>query len=113
MGIFNKLKNLFTDKNKDEKEQETVKKEIKLYDKGLSKTRKTFTDRLNSLSKKYKYIDDDYFDELEELLIMSDIGVNTVFNFMEKIKDRCKHEYITSPDELKEVIVDSLFVIYV
>ena len=113
MGIFNKLKNLFTDKNKDEKEQETVKKEIKLYDKGLSKTRKTFTDRLNSLSKKYKYIDDDYFDELEELLIMSDIGVNTVFNFMEKIKDRCKHENITSPDELKEVIVDSLFVIYV
>jgi len=111
MGLFDKFKNLF---NKEETETtKEEKKEVKLYDKGLSKTRKTFTDKLNSLSKKYKYINDDYFDELEELLIMSDIGVNTVFNFMEKIRERCKHENITSPNELKEVIVDSLFVIYV
>ncbi len=62
---------------------------------------------------KYTKISDEYFDELENLLIMADIGVNTVFEFMDRIKDRVKKENITDTAYLNEVIVDELLIIYV
>lgn len=100
MGLFNNIKNLFKNKND-------------IYDKGLEKTRVEFTSKLGKLSKKYKEITNDYFDELEELLVMADIGVNTVMKFMDRLKVRVKKENITDTDKLKEVIVDELFIIYV
>ena len=96
MGLFNKIKNIFTNK------QETVKN----YDKGLEKTRKEFVSQLSNLSKKYKNIDDDYFEELEDILIMADIGVNTVVNFVDKLKERIKTEKITDSNILKDIIID-------
>lgn len=107
MGIFDKLKNVFT-KN-DAKE----KKSIDSYDKGLEKTRNEFIFKLNSLNKKYKKVTDEYFEELEEILIMADIGVNTVMGFIDKLKKRVKSENIVDVEDLKEVIVDELFIIYV
>ena len=107
MGIFDKLKNVFT-KN-DVKE----KKSIDSYDKGLEKTRNEFIFKLNSLNKKYKKVTDEYFEELEEILIMADIGVNTVMGFIDKLKKRVKSENIVDVEDLKEVIVDELFIIYV
>ena len=65
------------------------------------------------LTKKYKNIDEDYFEDLEEILIMADIGVNTVMEFVDRLKDRVKKEKIESPEMLKEIIVDELFIIYV
>ena len=104
MGLFSKLKNVFS-----KSEEEEVKK----YDTGLEKTRKEFTTQLSNLSKKYKNISDDYFEELEDILIMADIGVNTVMKFVDKLKTRVKSEKIVSSDYLKEVIIDELFVMYV
>lgn len=101
MGFFNKIKNIF---NKSEEE---------LYDRGLEKTRDTFVSSLNKLSKKYKSPNEDYFEELEEILITADIGVNTVFNFMDRLRNRVKKENITDLEELQELIVDELFIIYV
>ena len=106
MGLFDKIKNIFSDKK--EINENTVK-----YEEGLSKTRVEFTSKLGKLSKKYKEVTSDYFDELEEILIMADVGVNTVMEFMDRLKDRVKKEHITDTDMLKEVIVDELFVIYV
>ncbi len=100
------IKNIFSDKK--EINENTVK-----YEEGLSKTRVEFTSKLGKLSKKYKEVTSDYFDELEEILIMADVGVNTVMEFMDRLKDRVKKEHITDTDMLKEVIVDELFVIYV
>lgn len=100
MGLFDNIKNLFKNKND-------------IYDKGLEKTRIEFTSKLGKLSKKYKEVTNDYFDELEELLVMADIGVNTVMKFMDRLKLRVKKENITDTDKLKEVIVDELFIIYV
>ena len=104
MGIFDKFKNIF-------KKEE--KKDLESYDKGLEKTRKEFVSELNLLGLKYRKVTDDYYDELESLLIKADIGVKTVFDFLEKLKIRVKHENITDTEKLKEVIVDELFLIYV
>ena len=108
MGLFDKLRERFTKKEvfKDEKQKDR-------YDKGLEKTRKEFSDKLNKLNKKYQKVNSEYFEELEEMLIMSDIGVNTVINFMDRLVDRCKKEKIDDPEILKEIIVDELFIIYV
>lgn len=110
MGLFNKIKNIFNNTNKD-----IIKEDINIqkYDKGLEKTRVEFTSKLGKLSKKYKTVTEEYFEELEEILIMADIGVNTVMDFMDRLKKRVKKENITDTDMLKEVIVDELFIIYV
>ena len=104
MGLFNKFKNLFS--KKEEKEVET-------YEKGLEKTRKEFTNKIGILNSKYKKVSPEYFEELEEILIMADIGVNTVMEFIDKLKKRVKHENITDSEDLKEVIIDEMFIIYV
>lgn len=105
MGLFDKIKNAFSGKKE--------KEEIVNYDKGLEKSRREFVSQLSNLSKKYKNITDDYFEELENILIMADIGVNTVVKFVDRLKDRVKKEKITDSDFLKEIIVDELFVMYV
>ena len=103
MGLFDKFKTIF------QKEPEKVTK----YEDGLEKTRKEFISQLSNLSNKYKFINDDYFEELENILIMADIGVNTVMNFVDKLKLRVKSEKITDSKMLKDVIIDELFIMYV
>ncbi len=114
MGLFNKIKNIFKNNEENQtKNVENTNKEIITYEKGLTKSRENFVSKLVNLTNKYKKITDDYFDELEEILIMADIGVNTVMNFIDRLKKRVKHENITDTEYLKEVIVDELFIIYV
>ena len=114
MGLFDKYKNIFKKEEvKNDVEEKEVEEELQKYDEGLEKTRKTFTSKLGLLSSKYKKVSPEYFEELEEILIMADIGVNTVMNFIDQIKDRVKKEKIESTEDLKEIIVDELFIIYV
>ncbi len=119
MGLFNKIKNIFKTENIEEnvsdipEKVENKKKSVEVYEKGLTKSREGFVSRLASLTNKYKKATDEYFDELEEILIMADIGVNTVTNFIEKLRYRVKHEKIESTEDLKEIIIDELFIIYV
>lgn len=108
MGIFTKIKSVF--KNKEEIKNNT---EVQKYDEGLQKSRNEFVSKLSMLGIKYTKINEEYFEELESILIMADIGVNTVMKFMDKIKDRIKKEHITDTKYLNEVIVDELFIIYV
>ncbi len=107
MGLFDKLKNIVV------KTKEENKESIESYDKGLQKTRDEFVSKLSLLGIKYTKVSDDYFEELEDLLISADIGVNTVFKFMDKLRDRVKKENIVDTKYLMEVIVDELFIIYV
>ena len=131
MGLFNKIRNMFkkeveeTDtvlkvedsennsadasintSNNDIKKDDTNKSSVKVYEKGLTKSRQGFVSKLASLTSKYSKVNEEYFEELEEILIMADIGVNTVMNFMDRIRDRVRHENLTDPEELKEIIVD-------
>ena len=129
MGLFDKLKKIIGNKEKvleDVKDEERVAErtlekeekakeasEITTYDKGLEKTRKEFVSKLSLLGIKYTKIDDEYFDELEEILINADVGVNTVMNFMDRLRKRVREEKITDTKYLNEVIIDELFIIYV
>ena len=109
MGLFNKLKNIFSNKSEEEKTNEEVKK----YDEGLEKTRTEFVSKLNMLGIKYTKVSEEYFEELENVLIMADIGVKTVMDFIDRLRKRVKGENITDTKYLNEVIVDELFIIYV
>jgi len=128
MGLFNKIKNMFTQEKKQNVEngvQEQIQQEknkeeteknvenIKIYEKGLVKSRQNFVSRLANLTKKYNKINDEYFEELEEILINADIGVETVISFIDRLKIRVSKEKIEDLEYLKEVIVDELFIIYV
>lgn len=122
MGFFNKIKNMFqgekTTSSQDEKNVKSVvskeeNEQVKVYEKGLTKSRQGFVSKLASLTNKYQKVTDEYFEELEEILIMADIGVNTVMNFIDRLRDRVKKENLSDPNELKEIIVDELFIIYV
>ena len=113
MGIFDKFKNLFNSKEKDSKEIIEQKEEVKSYEEGLEKTRKVFSNKLNLLNMKHKTVSEEYFEELEEILIMADIGVETVMNFIDKLKKRVKSENIVDSKDLMEIIVDEMFIIYV
>ena len=104
MGLFNKIKSVFSNSKDDD---------IVKYDKGLSKSRKEFTTELSNLSKKYKNIDEEYFEELENILIMADIGINTVMKFIDKLRKRVKEENISDSNVLKEIIIDELLIMYV
>ena len=112
MGLFDKLKNIIS-KKEETLEKEEKKKEIETYEKGLTKTREEFVSKLSLLGHKYTKVNESYFEELEDLLNMADIGVNTVFKFLEQLRKRVKEEHITDIEYLQEVIVDELFIIYV
>ena len=102
MGLFDKLKNIISKKENIEIKDENVQK----YDEGLEKSRNEFVSKLSMLGIKYTKINDEYFDELENILIMADIGVNTVMDFMDRLRKRVKSENITDTKYLNEVIVD-------
>ncbi len=104
MGLFDKFKNVFKTSNKPQ---------VELYDRGLEKTRNDFVSKLSLLNKKYKKVSNEYFEELEEILIMADIGVETVMTFIDRLKKRVKHENIVDSEDLREIIVDEMFIIYV
>ena len=112
MGLFNKFKNLFNS-NENTKEVKEQKEEIKIYEDGLEKTRNVFVNKISLLNNKYKKVSNEYFEELEEILIMADIGVDTVMKFIDKLKKRVKHENIEDSKDLLEIIVDEMFIIYV
>ena len=104
MGLFDKIKKVFSTTKKDD---------IVEYDSGLKKSRNEFVSKLSNLSKKYKFVNEDYFEELENILIMADIGVNTVMSFVDKLRQRVKNENISDTEMLKEIIVDELLIMYV
>lgn len=106
MNIFSKIKDAFSKKSSNGED-------TKKYEEGLEKTRKEFVSKLNLLGLKYTKINEEYFEELESILIMADIGVNTVMKFMDRLRERVKNEKIVDTKYLNEVIVDELFVIYV
>ena len=134
MGLFNKIKNIFSsndkeinknnvneepinearnEQNSEIKVEQSLKKDIKIYEKGLTRSRTGFVSNLLNLTNRYNKVTEEYFDELEEILIMADIGVNTVMDFIDRLKDRVRKEKIDDPKLLKELIVDELFIIYV
>ncbi len=75
---------------------------------GLSKTKKGITDRVDDLLKLYKKIDEDLFEELEEILITADIGVQTTMEIVDDLRDRVKTEKISEPIQIRKLLIEKL-----
>lgn len=88
------------------------KAKSKKYKLGLHKTREGALSTLKEILSKSERIDEELFDELEEIFIMADIGVDTVVDFIEDLKDEVYHKKITDPLLLQEMIIDKMFEIY-
>ncbi|MBQ9519918.1 MAG: signal recognition particle-docking protein FtsY [Acholeplasmatales bacterium] len=99
MGFFD----FFKKKDKKKKEK---------YKLGLHKTREGALSTLKEILEKSDRIDDDLFDRLEEIFIMADIGVDTVIDFIDGLKEEVKNQKITEPKDLQEMIIDRMFEIY-
>ena len=99
MGFFD----LFKRKDKKKKEK---------YKMGLHKTREGALSTLKDILSKSDKIDEDLFDQLEETFIMADIGVDTVVDFIDKLKDEVSTKGIKNPIDLQEMIMDEMFAIY-
>ena len=84
----------------------------KLYEKGLEKTNKGFGARLNAFFAKFRTVDEDFFDDLEDLLIESDVGFETAEQLTDELREEAKLQNAKSRDDLKQVIVEKLVDLY-
>ncbi|MGL5268498.1 MAG: signal recognition particle-docking protein FtsY [Spiroplasma sp.] len=82
------------------------------YDQGLRKSRSSFTEKLKSLSSKYQIINQEYFDELEEVLISADVGYTMASKIVSEVNQEAKKRKIIKSEEINEIILDKMFVIY-
>jgi len=105
MGFMDKLKNKF----KQNKETEEVSQK---YQEGMKKTRNTFSSKLNDLIARYRKVDEDFFEELEEVLITADVGVVTVMDLIEELRMEVKRQNIKDTSAVKDVISEKLVEIY-
>ncbi len=99
MNIFKKIKESIT---------KTTKEVSDKFKDGLSKTRTVFSDKIFNLILNYKKIDDEFYEELEEILISADIGVKTVLQLMESLKSDVKKQKITDTSELQPILIDKI-----
>lgn len=103
MSFFKKLKDKFT------KSTDSVTEKFK---QGLTKTRDNFSSKVNDLVARYRKVDEDFFEELEEILIQADVGFNTVMELVEDLKMEVKRKNIQNPEDVQSVISEKLVDIY-
>ena len=84
MGFFDKLKN------------------------GLNKTKTSFDEKINNVFKNFRKVDEDFLDELEEVLIMSDIGMNTSIKIISNLREKIKKEKIQDEEEVKQALREEM-----
>lgn len=100
------------EKEEEEHEEATREDEQERYDKGLEKTNHSFGARLNAFFAKFRTVDENFFDDLEDLLIESDVGFETAEELTDSLRDEAKLQNAKSHDALKQVIVEKLVDIY-
>lgn len=103
MGLFKQIK---------EKIVGVSTKQNDKYIAGLDKANHSFSSRINELAARYREINDEYFEELENILIMADVGVEMVLKIVGEIKNEVRIQNIQDPSYINEIIVDKMFVIY-
>ncbi len=101
-----------TESSEESAEEVTTEDEQERYDKGLEKTNHSFGARLNAFFAKFRTVDENFFDDLEDLLIESDVGFETAEELTDSLRDEAKLQNAKSHDALKQVIVEKLVDIY-
>ena len=103
MGLFKFLKEKIAKKNV---------KETETYVSGMAKSRENFANKLDELSKRYKEVNQEYFEQLEEILIEADVGVSLTLRIIEEVIEESEKEGIKDPASINELVVDKMFIGY-
>ncbi len=91
--------------------EKPTKKKPNFFEKlmsGLTKTRNDISNKIDGILKSYKKIDDELFDDLEEVLVTADVGVSTTMELINRLRDRVKEEKVSEPEEVKELLKDEI-----
>ena len=100
MGLLKFLKDKFS-KNKSQ--------ETETFNKGMEKSRENFANKMEKIAKKSKKVNKEYFDELEEILIEADVGVNLTMRVIEEVVQESLKNKISDAEEINELVIDKLF----
>lgn len=100
MGLFKFLKEKFS---------KTKNEETESFNKGLEKSRENFANKMDKIAKKSKKVNKEYFDELEEILIEADVGVNLTMRVIEEVVQESLEKKITDSEDINELVIDKLF----
>lgn len=103
MGLFSFLKEKMFGKSNKQKDK---------YVAGMVKSRKNFADRLKDLTNRYHKVNEEYFDELEQILIEADVGVNLTLEIIDATKKESRSKGMEKPEDINELLVDKMFVSY-
>ncbi len=103
MGIFKNIKEMFVG---------TSTKQNEKYIAGLDKSNASFSTKINELAARFRELNDEYFEELENILIMADVGVAMVMKIVGEIKNEVRIQNIKDPSLINDIIIDKMFLIY-
>lgn len=103
MGLFSFLKEKILGKSNKQKDK---------YVAGMKKSRRNFADRLKELTTRYSVVNEEYFDELEQILIEADVGVNLTLEIIDATKKESRIKGVTDPKAINELLVDKMFISY-
>lgn len=113
MGLFDRIKRAFTG---EDVSQEPVNEEnrivIEKYDKGMEKTRKSFSEKINDLFAGFREVDEDFFDDLEETLISADVGFEMTLAISDVLREEVKNKNVRTGEQVKNVIVQKMVEVY-
>ncbi len=110
MGLFDKIKQAFTGEKKEEPIQQDEVAEK--YEKGLEKTRSSFSEKMNALFANFRKVDEDFFEELEEILIGADVGFDVTMEITDALRQGVKLKNAKSQNEVQQVIIEKMVEIY-
>ncbi|MDR2369784.1 MAG: signal recognition particle-docking protein FtsY [Mycoplasmataceae bacterium] len=118
MGLFTKFSDLLKRKKKvstqiAEINQEKTEIEQNKFDSGLKKSSTVLNEAINKITAKYRRLDDELIESIEEALLLFDIGTNATQKILNAIIDEIKYQNVTDPELIKQIIVDKLFVYYI
>lgn len=105
MGLFDAIKKAFTGEEPETPEENK-------YDEGLEKSRSSFGEKLNALFANFRTVDEDFFDDLEEMLIESDVGFETAVRLSDELREEVKLKNAKDPKAVSRVIVEKLVDMY-
>ncbi|HJA89167.1 MAG TPA: signal recognition particle-docking protein FtsY [Candidatus Jeotgalibaca merdavium] len=113
MGLFDRIKRAFTGEDVTTQPVNEEKRiVIEKYDKGMEKTRKSFSDKINELFAGFREVDEDFFDDLEEILISADVGFDMTLAISDVLREEVKLKNVRTGEQVKNVIVEKMVEIY-
>lgn len=115
MGLFDRIRRAFTGEDTVIKEiEQPVEDQIVFdtYDKGMEKTRKNFSDRINDLFTSFREIDDEFYEDLEEAFISADVGFQMTMALTDAIRDELEARNVYKANDVKQVMLEKMVQIY-